>query len=324
MTKTCKLAGGLRCTYRTIQENEASFQVRLPNGREVEICSKEGADEFIDTVGTDFISTNIIVAGDKALTPVYMLIRAVAINASPEKIASGIPEPELRTIVQRMRDALDTLSNDRNWLRSGTVSMCHELLLQAVAYLSGHNSFLKIFVSNEGMEAVAKFYASRKKYDTPSHNVAQFVLNLAHNSLGFLNQEGLTFETGLGIIEKAGLLGQFIRCVPTDPEYSTDVLTCLQSCLQLVKKKLKSGTPTGDILDAVIAGKDGPINEKAKSSLARLQSLARLSNNNTDQCGTMYKICHHCNKNESLGGAKLMKCQRCKVAYYCNKDCQVC
>jgi hypothetical protein len=39
---------------------------------------------------------------------------------------------------------------------------------------------------------------------------------------------------------------------------------CLQMCLQLVKKKLKSGTPTGDILDDVNAGKDEPINEKAR------------------------------------------------------------
>jgi hypothetical protein len=96
--------------------------------------------------------------------------------------------------------------------------------------------------------------------------------------------------------------------------------------LQLVKKKLKSGTVTGDILDAVIAGKDGPIDEKAKSSLTRLQSLARLSNNNNDECGGKYtaqKMCRHCEKLESLGGAKLMECQRCKVTYYCNKDCQV-
>jgi Flp pilus assembly protein TadB len=37
----------------------------------------------------------------------------------------------------------------------------------------------------------------------------------------------------------------------------------LPTCLKLVKKKLKSGTPTGDILDIVVAGKDGPINGKA-------------------------------------------------------------
>jgi hypothetical protein len=130
---------------------------------------------------------------------------------------------------------------------------------------------------------------------------------------------------GFGIIEKTGLLGQFFRCVPLDPECAADVLTNLQTCLQLVKKKLKVGTRTGDILDAVITGKDGPINEKAKSSLSRLQSLARLSNNddNYDNACTNPKMCHHCEKLETLGGAKLMKCQRCNVTYYCSKQCQI-
>jgi hypothetical protein len=41
------------------------IQVLFPNGRNVELSSKEGAAEFVDTVGTDFISTNLTAAGDK-------------------------------------------------------------------------------------------------------------------------------------------------------------------------------------------------------------------------------------------------------------------
>ena len=121
---------------------------------------------------------------------------------------------------------------------------------------------------------------------------------------------------------RTGLLGQLIRCVPVDPELSARIVRWLQTCLQLVKKKLKSGTPTGDILDAVIAGKDGHINEKGKAGLTRLQSLARLSNSN-DAKYTDIKMCRHCNKFETLNLVKLMKCQRCKETYYCSKDCQV-
>jgi hypothetical protein len=327
MTKPFKLAGGLRCTYvrgRTNQSNDLLIQVLFPNGRKVELSSKRGADEFVDTVGTDFISRNLTAAGDEELTPVFAVILAVVKNASREKIASGIPESEIRTFIEHTRDILDTLSSDRNWLRSGTVSMRHELLLQIVAHFAMQPTFLIIFLSDEGMEAVAKFYASRKKNDTPSHKVAQLILVLVNNSLCGLEKEGVSDEEGFGIIEKTGILGQFIRCVPVDPERSAFVLTSLQTCMQLVKKKLKSGTPTGDILDAVIAGKDGPINEKAKSILSRLQSLARLSNTNNDNNDNMnLKICRHCTKMETIGGAKLMKCQRCKVTYYCSKDCQI-
>jgi hypothetical protein len=75
----------------------------------------------------------------------------------------------------------------------------------------------------------------------------------------------------------------------------------------------------------VIAGKDGPINEKAKSALARLQTLARLCNDNYDtERSVDIKICRHCDKTEMLmEGAKLMCYQRCKVAYYCKRECQV-
>jgi hypothetical protein len=219
-----------------------------------------------------------------------------------------------------MRDTLKALSTDRNWLRSGTVSMRHEQLLKTVASFSRHPSLLKTLLSEEGMEVVAKFYASRKMNDTPSRSVAPLILRFVNNALSVLQQGGVSDENEFGILEKSGLLGQFIRCVPVDPECSAPVVTCLQACVQLVKKKLKSGIPTGDIFDAVIAGEDGPIKEKAKADLVRLQSLARLSNDES----LWIKGCHHCEKVETLlDGAKLMKCQGCKAVYYCSKECQV-
>jgi hypothetical protein len=322
-SRTTFKPAGLRCTYHmTSQGNDKSFQVDLPNGRKVELHSKKGADEFLDTVGTDFISTTLTATDNQELECAYMLLLMVGANASSEKIASGIPESELRMLVDYMKDTLDTLSTDRNWLRSGTVSKYHELLFTVVASFSENPSFFKIFLSNEGMEAVAKFCASRKKNGTPTECVGHLIRLLVNNALLVLTEEGVSEEKVLGTIEKTGLLGQFIRCVPVDPKRSAEIVECLQTCLKLVKRKLKSGTPTGDILDAVIAGNDGPINEKAKSGLARLQSLARLSNYD-NECDSG-KWCHHCEKLETeMDNVLLMKCQRCKQSYYCSKDCQV-
>jgi hypothetical protein len=168
-------------------------------------------------------------------------------------------------------------------------------LLRAVALFSKHSSFFHTFLSSEIMESVAKFYASRKRNGTtPGHNLAHFMLALVNNALFFL---GLSHGNVFDIMERTGLLGQFIRCVPVHSKLSADILECLQTCLQLVKKKLKTGTATGDILDTVIAGKDGSINEKAKSSLARLQSLTRVSN--CDYKNAEIKMCLHCKKLES-------------------------
>jgi hypothetical protein len=144
---TFKLAG-LRCTYIQAKQQaghgDDSFRVVLPNGRNVDVCSKEGADEFVDTVGTDFISTNLSAKDALKLTHAYTLMVAVAEHASTEKIASGIPEAELHTFIEHRLKTLDTLSTNRNWLRSGTVSECHVRLLLSVSSFANHSSFLKI------------------------------------------------------------------------------------------------------------------------------------------------------------------------------------
>jgi hypothetical protein len=271
----------------------------------LKFASRGGADDFVDAVGTDFISTNVFAIDEMKLVSFYAIAITVIQEASPEKIASGIPESELLTFIEHTLNTLHTLSFDRNWLSSGTVSMNHRLLLETVAIFSKHLSFFKLFHPNEGMEAVAKFYASRKKNATASKNVAQPIITLINNILWAFDQEDVFLEKAFGILDKTGILGQFFRCVPVSgAKFADDTVKMLLKCLQVVKKKLKSGTPTGDILDAVIAGKDGPIDEEAKSSLVSLQRLARLSN---DNCNTMrntnLKVCRHCDKIETVNGA---------------------
>jgi hypothetical protein len=212
--------------------DEGVSRVKLPNGRKIGLASREGADDFVDAVCTDFISTNLTAASDEQLHFAYFIIYTVSEKASPEKIASGIPESELRIFIEHMRDTLETLSTDRNWLRSGTVSVCHELLLDALVSCTKHSSFLRLCTSNEGMEAVAKFYSSRKNNVTPNYKVAGFIVALVGSTIVFLVKEGASVEKGFSTVEKTGILGQFIRCTPVFPEGSSDVVTLLQASLQ--------------------------------------------------------------------------------------------
>jgi hypothetical protein len=106
----------------------------FPHGRKLYLASKKDADEFVDSFGTDFVSTSLTTTDDQELQFAYMLIITVTENASPEKMASGIHESELRTFIEHTRDTLDTLSTDRNWLRSVTLSKRHELSLEIVAF----------------------------------------------------------------------------------------------------------------------------------------------------------------------------------------------
>jgi hypothetical protein len=129
---------------------------------------------------------------------------------------------------------------------------------------------------------------------------------------------------------------------PYDTDAALAVLDSLQECSKLIRKKLKSGTPTGDILDAVIAGKDGGLakqketNADIKKRLMNLQKMAVMSNDgfatthdmgkDTPENTVMNrgKICRNCDKAETqLGGTSLMKCSTCKATYYCGRECQV-
>jgi hypothetical protein len=117
---------------------------------------------------------------------------------------------------------------------------------------------------------------------TNSNLLASIKPFFVNNAFTILSRETDSIEKAFGIVEKTGLLGQCIRCIPVDPTFpDSAIMQRLQTCSQLVKKNLKSGTPTGDILDAVIAGKGGPINAKAKSCLIKLLSIAWLDSPTT-------------------------------------------
>ena len=99
--------------------NEGSFQVLLPNGRKLELDSRDDADYFVATVGTDFIPTKMTAASDEQLQSALFMMRTVSEKASPEKIASGVPESELCIFIEHMRDTLNTLSFTVSWAING-------------------------------------------------------------------------------------------------------------------------------------------------------------------------------------------------------------
>jgi hypothetical protein len=68
------------------------------------------------------------------------------------------------------------------------------------------------------MEAVAKFYASRKMNDKPSRSVAEAILRIVWSTLVVLTNEGFSDEKVFGILEKTGLLGSSFAAFPLIPK----------------------------------------------------------------------------------------------------------
>lgn len=113
-------------------------------------------------------------------------------------------------------------------------------------------------------------------------------------------------ETIFKILEATGILGQVFRCI-TQPPYPSEVqnhlimMDNIMQCPVLVKKKLKPGQPTGDILANVIAGKDGCKGSRNKAAMSRLENLQRMCSLYNDKLADevnflVGKSCRNCNK----------------------------
>jgi hypothetical protein len=107
-------------------------------------------------------------------------------------------------------------------------------------------------------------------------------------------------ETIFKILEATGILGQVFRCI-TQPPYPSEVqnhlimMDNIMQCPVLVKKKLKPGQPTGDILANVIAGKDGYKGSRDKATMIRLENLQKMCSLFNEK-QTAGKSCRNCNK----------------------------
>jgi hypothetical protein len=77
----------------------------------------------------------------------------------------------------------------------------------------------------------------------------------------------VNYPPWLSNVGESGFAGPSPSCVVVSPRpYDTDsVGWTVASMLKLIRKKLRSGT--GDILDAVIAGKDGGLAKQKKTRM---------------------------------------------------------
>jgi hypothetical protein len=91
---------------------------------------------------------------------------------------------------------------------------------------------------------------------------------------------------------------------PTDIQNNFGLLDAIMQCSVLVKRKLKPGQPTGDILADVIAGKDGYAGSRNQAVMNRLENLQKMCSMSNEKFGALgpggkeqeRTICRNCNK----------------------------
>jgi hypothetical protein len=94
-------------------------------------------------------------------------------------------------------------------------------------------------------------------------------------------------------------------------------LRYIRVTLWLVKRKFKPGQPTGDMLAAVIAGKDGYKGSRDKAVMNRLETLQKMCSMPNQKVGQLSpegddlagKICRKCNKASMELESRLLVCR---------------
>ena len=134
----------------------------------------------------------------------------------------------------------------------------------------------------------------------------------------------------LKMMEKSGLLVQFLRCstMPLDDMHNVHIFySNLMNQLSFIQKKFKTGQPCNDIAQKILAGDDGYSNPDPKvlnflRTILQLAEKARASqlDDQPKNAPPQKKICHFCKTTKSDDLMKL--CSQCRITHYCSKECQ--
>jgi hypothetical protein len=320
-----------------------SFHVMLPGGRNIDIFTREGADEFVSS-GSPFISQNIaddkgiVVMGrqeiargnlsrdrrsqlEAMIAQTYIMCGVVADVTSDEGFKK-IPRKELECFIKHACSVFGSLANDPKWTLTGVLSSYDGELLGAIIPSMKRLSYVELAIVMGLLSTIAKLCAARKGLNMPCIDVADSILKFARNLQVSLTVYGAKYsaEKIFKLFEATGLLPQILRCVTLPPgeddtlQVRLDLLDDISACNSIVKKKLKLGQPSGDVLLGIIEGKDGSKERPHEAVWGRLVNLTKLADihNNWSAAarGSVGRTCRTCNKTGvQIGDEKLFCCR---------------
>jgi len=336
-----------------------SLKILLPNGRNIDICTTEGADYFLRYPSSEndrdfsFFSKNLEeanklrkLAKKRILTSVekqrlictYFGADALARYATPSVFMEKMPRKELELWMDHIMHHITDMTTNGNWTRTGVLVQHDAFLLHPCVSMFHHPPVAILAFERGFYQVLADFIAARQAPLLPCADIAETACLIVSNSIAsvLFNESviGWTAEKAFKMLEKCGMLIQFIRCstVPLDhdPICFSKTYQELMKCTTLVKKKLKKGSTSGNVITNIIDGSDGFQGRyKNTRMMIHIKSIAKLADlfqvPENSQCGSVMKICRHCNKTDSTEEFQrsLMVCSRCKTAYYCSRECQV-
>ena len=331
-----------------------TVNVTLPSGRTVNIATKHGANHFINEGGPEnrpctFVSQNIgpvkqacdRIYQRRGRNPtdqevndiglLYTMASELAENAD-YKVFDEIPVNEIQMYMEHVLVEIGRMTEaNSNWVRTGTLIHYHEqLLIGGLIGLVMHRIPAKLALEMDLFGTLAKFASAPSTMEEDAaETITMIVANVVISTQ--VHKEGLpTTAKVFAKLESCGMLAQFIRLSVVSPMSERGILKCyddLRDCTSLIEKKFTEDQPCGkackEILSRPIFHRH-PVAGKLRM-IASYTSWVEKQADSPKEMRDGNKLCRKCNKMEHSTEFQknLLKCSRCKSAFYCSRECQV-
>ena len=336
--------------------------ILLPDGRNVNICTNEGASAFFG-YNPQFVTTwteqasEILASnagrsrgrrpGFSNLVVLYQMLGVMAESLRPEQLGT-LHRDQFQRFVDFLKMRFTEVSSTSAWRASGKLSQADQELLDAVVPWLKHPKFVELMLgSRGGFTTIATLVArdDQGKPAMPDAEVTETILMITNNAVLTLNGKNIvdiTIERDdmLKYLERTGLLAQALRALTAPVKHGSiqeylQILDMVEKDAPLLKAKFIPGTATGDILDGLLSGKDGwkPARNSADYNrvmkrLKALKDLTAMAKESFAAEGNKDygRLCRNCSKSGydlKESGKRLLSCGKCKNTYYCSRECQV-
>ena len=331
-----------------------SAMVMLPDGQNVNLCTNEGASAFL-SASPQFVSSwteqaseilqhtsRNIKSKNNQLVVLYKLLGVMAESLTSEQLAT-LDQDQFQCLVDSIKSRFSEVSSSPSWRSTGTLAKPDQELLDTIVPWLKHSKFVQLMISSDGFEVIADLVArdENNKPTMPIPEVTETILMITNNAIltlkGMSSTEAFSKKKALVELDETGLLGQALRCLTVPVTHGSlthylQIIDMMEKDTRLIQTRLAPGTRTGDILEGLLAGKDGwtaKSNPNLPQTMKRLEALHKLAVMAT-KCAEndieLTRVCRQCGKTgyekRNEDGSRLLPCSKCKSTYYCDKTCQ--
>lgn len=277
------------------------------------------------------------------------MLGAMAESLTTEQVVT-LPTNEFECLVDFVKTRFGQVSFTLQWRSTGALSKPDQALLDSIVPWLKHAPFVRLMLSSGGFQVLGELVArdENNKPTMPSQEVSETILMMTNNTILTLKGKNSTVDfsntRALMDLEETGILKEALRCLTAPVSHGSvsqylQMVDFMETNTVLLQNTFVPGTATGNILEGILAEKDGwkhtrsinPPNHKlVMTRLQALQKLAILASDSkclAEKDLESMRICRHCGTTglelkQQDEYKRLLPCSICKNAFYCDKACQ--